>query len=146
MNGFAMTAQGMVAQGGFTPPSLDYPALAPMLVVLGTAVLAVLVEAFVPRRVRQRIQVPLTVLGLLGAFGALVHYIVDNGRNVVTAGTAIAIDGPSMFLQGTILVLSLLAVLVMGDRGSTAEDPFTAQAATVPDSVEESRATAAGWT
>ena len=138
-----MTAQGMVAQGLHAPSSTTRPS--PRCSSCRDRGAAVLVERSCPAGPAAD-QVPLTVLGLLGAFGALVHYIVDNGRNDVTAGTAIAIDGPSMFLQGTILVLSLLAVLVMGDRGSTAEDPFTAQAATVPDSVEESRATAAGWT
>ena len=33
-------------------PSIDYAALAPILIMLGVALLGVLVEAFVPRRLR----------------------------------------------------------------------------------------------
>ncbi len=53
-------------------PPIDYGAIAPMLVLFGVACLGVLVEAFVARRWRYRVQVPLTLLGLVAALVALV--------------------------------------------------------------------------
>ena len=56
----------------FQAVSVDYAAVAPMLIVAGGALVGVLVEAFAPRRRRHGIQVWLTTLTLLGAFVALV--------------------------------------------------------------------------
>jgi NADH-quinone oxidoreductase subunit N len=58
--------------GQFKVPEIDYAAVSPMLVVFGAAVVSVLVEAFVARRVRLRIQVVLSLAGLVGALFALV--------------------------------------------------------------------------
>lgn len=130
----------------FDPPDLDYPALAPMLVVLGVAVLGVLVEAFVGRRRRFAVQATLSLLGLVGGLVALVVYELRDGQDVVTAGRSVVIDGPAVFLQGTILVLAIMAMLVMADRMSEAGDHFAPQAATVPGSAAETEAREAGMT
>ena len=52
---------------------------------------------------------------------------------------AIAIDRPALFLQGTLLGVSLLATLLMAQRVSDGSGlaAFTPQAATVPDSAAE---------
>ena len=51
-----------------TAPPIDWGAMAPLLVVLGAACVAVLVEAFLPRHQRWPVQVGLSIaaLGLAG--------------------------------------------------------------------------------
>ncbi|WP_269329462.1 NADH-quinone oxidoreductase subunit NuoN [Kineosporia babensis] len=113
-----------------------------MLIVFVAALLAVLVEAFAPRARRFVSQVVLATVGIAGALFAVI-YLATQDKAVTTAGGAVAIDGPALFLQGTILVLALLAVLTMAD-----EDPesgaFTAQASAVPGSSDEAKAVRAG--
>ena len=87
-------------------PTVDYGAIAPVLIVLGAACLSVLVEAFVVRSARWSAQVALTLLTLGAAGAALgVHlYSFSAGqRNVVTLAGTIAVDGPALFLWGTLL-------------------------------------------
>ena len=119
-------------------PKIDYGLAMPMLIVFGAAVLGVLVEAFAPRAWRYGLQLVVTIGGLLAAFVALV--IAANGdKKGSTASGSIVIDGPTMFLQGTLLLLSILAVLTMGERylGGPQGDAFTPQGATVPGSIQE---------
>ncbi|GAB3948139.1 hypothetical protein GCM10027614_44640 [Micromonospora vulcania] len=94
-------------------PSLDYAALAPILIMLGVALLGVLVEAFIPRRSRHLVQLTLALLAVLAALTMVVLNVDDR---MLTAGQAIAVDGPTLFLQGAILVLAAMALLLIGDR------------------------------
>lgn len=55
---------------GFTAPQIEWVYLTPLLVVLGAGVVGVLIEAFVPARVRRDVQVVLTIAALLGALVA----------------------------------------------------------------------------
>jgi NADH-quinone oxidoreductase subunit N len=105
---------------------MDYAALAPMLILFGVGCLGVLVEAAFRRFPRTRIQLP---LALLGSIAALVVVIRIAGKRTVTAGGAIAIDGPSLFLQGAILVLGIVALLLIGERTLERGGAFVAQAA-----------------
>lgn len=65
---------------------------------------------------------------------------------------AIAIDGPTLFLQGTILLTSLVAVFTFAERRldpaahGNHVDSFAAQAASVPGSDSEKAAVKAGFT
>ena len=52
---------------------------------------------------------------------------------------AVAVDRPTLFIQGTILVLALVSVLIIADN-SHGLSPFVAQAAAVPGSSEEREA------
>ena len=52
-------------------------------------------------------------------------------------------DGPTLFIQGTILVLAFVSVLLIADS-SHDDQPFAAQAATTPGSAEERAAQLAG--
>src|SRR6202035_4320497 len=52
----------------------------------------------------------------------------------VAAAGAVAIDRPTLFIQGTILVLAFVSVLLIAD---TSNSPFAAQAAAPPGSPEE---------
>jgi NADH-quinone oxidoreductase subunit N len=106
-------------------PSIDYGALAPILILFGIACLGVLVEAFVPQRLRHPVQF---ALGLVGLVAALVMLVAGGDAAVVTAGVALAIDGPARFLQGAILVLALVALLLIGERSLERGGPFVAQA------------------
>ncbi|HST80561.1 MAG TPA: NADH-quinone oxidoreductase subunit NuoN [Kineosporiaceae bacterium] len=124
-------------------PSIDYVATAPMLIIFGVALLAVLVEAFVTRSQRFIVQVVLSTVGIASALIFIV-YLGTQGKSVTTANDAVVIDGPALFLQGTILVLALLAVLTMADETSPDSTAFTAQASTTPGSPEEASASRLG--
>jgi NADH-quinone oxidoreductase subunit N len=144
-------------------PNVEYGLVSPMLVVFGVAVVGVLVEAFVPRRLRYGVQVTLAIGGLIAAFAAVVGVagmIPASGRTAVLQ--ALAIDGPTLVLQGTVLLVAILAVIFIAERGGGAEtavgpgaatavvgvarglDSFTPQASAVPGSVGERRALRAG--
>ncbi|MFF2027709.1 NADH-quinone oxidoreductase subunit NuoN, partial [Streptomyces sp. NPDC058171] len=139
-------------------PDIEYGQLAPMLIVFGVAVAGVLVEAFLPRRGRYSSHLVLALGGLTAAFVAVV--LLAGTRDSVVGG-AVAVDGPTLFLQGTILLISIPAILIIAERSvdsgvgaATAEvtavrgaepeggtDAFTPQAFAVPGSVAEREAT-----
>jgi NADH-quinone oxidoreductase subunit N len=117
-----------------------------MLVVLAVAMVGILVEAFVPRPLRSAIQLWLALVGLVGAFGLVVWNAVE-GTNQLAAQGAIAVDGPALFLQGTILLLATCAVLLMAERHlDPAGDAFAPVPAYGPGGSDEQAALAAGWT
>jgi NADH-quinone oxidoreductase subunit N len=133
-----------------------------MLIVFGVAVAGVLVEAFVPRRLRYGTQVTLAFGGLVAAFVAvlLVAETIWAGRPAVLG--AVAIDPTALFLQGTVLLVAMLAVIFMAERTGAAIgavkaasakvavtvggglDSFTPQASAVPGSDAEREAQRAG--
>jgi proton-translocating NADH-quinone oxidoreductase chain N len=130
-------------------PSIEYSQLAPMLVVFGAAIVGVLVEAFVPRELRRAIH-------LLVAFGALVAAFVwtcviaasstifaNGSAGHVAAMGAVAVDRPTLFIQGTILVLAAVSVLLIADASHDVSS-FAGQAAAVPGSTEEREGLLAG--
>ncbi|MEV4440479.1 NADH-quinone oxidoreductase subunit NuoN [Streptomyces sp. NPDC049577] len=136
-------------------PHIEYAQLAPTLIVLGAALLGVLVEAFVPRRSRHHAQVLLTVVGLAAAFASVVAlaiggYAGDKAR--IAAMGAIAVDGPALFLQGTVLLVALVAVFTFAERRldpaahGRPVDSFAPQPAAVPGGDAERRAAEAGMT
>ncbi|HET6214069.1 MAG TPA: NADH-quinone oxidoreductase subunit N, partial [Micromonosporaceae bacterium] len=125
-----------LAADTFTLLPIDYAAIAPMLVLFGVACLGVLVEAFTPRVYRYPVQLGLALLGLVGA---LVVVIVNRGKMVVTAGGELAIDGPALFLQGSIIVLGIVALLLVAERALEVGGPFVAQASVVVGSEEDRR-------
>ncbi len=96
--GASAVAATVITSDGIAPPVIDYLATAPMLVVAGTAVLSVVLEAFLPRGRRRAPQVALCVVGLLTAFGLLVWQW--GAGDVVTASGSVAIDGVPRFLHG----------------------------------------------
>src|SRR3954464_7155209 len=107
-------------------PAIDYGALAPMLILFGVACVGVLVEALVPRRSRNAIQLTLAFLAIVAAFIAV---IAEHGTRKVTIGGAVAVDGPTLFLQGAILVLGAVSLMLIGERTTERGGPFVAQAA-----------------
>jgi len=127
----------------FTAPHVEYRALMPMLVVFGAATLGILVEAFLPRAQRYWAQVGLSLAGVIVALGFV---IANHGMAETAAADAVSMDGVTLFLQGTILALAVLAVLLVAERGTAAVDldAFAAQAASAPGSGGERAAEAAG--
>ncbi len=136
-------------------PSIEYFLLCPTLIVFGIAVLGVLVEAFLPRQARYVAQVALALGGLIAAFVAVIvvsRSIPASGRPAVLR--AMAIDRPTLYLQGTILLVAVMAVILMAERTlaktesrvavSGGLDSFTPQASAVPDSDAEREAERAG--
>jgi NADH-quinone oxidoreductase subunit N len=128
----------------FQAVDVAYAAIAPMLVVVGGALVGVLVEAFAPRRVRHQVQVVLTTLTLVAAFVVLV--VVSREEMTITLGGSVVIDGVSVFLMGALLLLSVISVLVMAERfGGVGSDAFTPMGASTPGSPQEDVATRAGY-
>ncbi|NHU48507.1 NADH-quinone oxidoreductase subunit NuoN [Rhodococcus sp. A14] len=153
------TSELILAQSStLRAPDIEYGQLAPMLIVFGVAVAGVLVEAFLPRRGRYSSHLVLALGGLTAAFVAVVMLA---GTRDSAVGGAVAVDGPTLFLQGTILLISIPAILLIAERSvdsgvaaATAEvtaasaaepeggtDAFTPQAFAVPGSVAEREAT-----
>ena len=137
-------------------PNVEYGLLSPMLIVLGVGVVGVLVEAFLPRQQRYTAQLILCLGGLVASFVAVVGLARDLhggiGRNAVMG--AVAVDGPSLFLQATILLVGVLGILLIAERRIPAPadgeevgpglDAFTPQASAVAGSVAEKLAVKAG--
>jgi NADH-quinone oxidoreductase subunit N len=124
-----------VAADTFPSPHLDYAGLSPMLVVFGVATLGVLLEAALPARIRTRVQLPVALLGLVGAFVAVVALA---GAHRLAAETAVAVDGPTLFLQGTILSLAFASLLLVGERSfDEGGGSFTGQASAIPGTEAE---------
>ena len=120
--------------GSFEAPDLSYGALAPLLIVLGAACVGVLVEAFGPRD-RQPIQL---AVALVGTVGALVATVLLAGRDEITAAGALAVDGPALFLQGTIAGLGALSILLFAERAlDPARSAFVTSAAVPVGSVRD---------
>ncbi|EUA08428.1 putative nADH-quinone oxidoreductase subunit N 2 [Mycobacterium kansasii 732] len=100
-------------------PSIEYFLLCPMLIVFGVAVVGVLVEAFLPRRMRYGAQVTLTVGGFVAAFITVImvaRSIPASGRRAVLG--SVAVDRPALFLQGTMLLVAVLAVIFVAERSA----------------------------
>jgi NADH-quinone oxidoreductase subunit N len=116
-------------------PAIDYGALAPMLIVFAAAVVGVLVESFVPAARRRRLQVVTCVVGLLGAFVAV---LLLAGTQTLTIAEAIAVDGPTLFLQGTLAVLGLTGILLISEQSlDSSGGAVVASAATLPGSRDD---------
>ncbi len=136
-------------------PHIEYGQLSPVLIVLGAAVLGILVDAFLPRRLRHPAQLMVALVGLAAAFAAVVAlaaggYATDKAHPAAMG--AVAVDGPALFLQGTVLLVALVAAFTFGERRldpaahGRPVDSFAAQPAAVPGGEAERAAVKAGWT
>jgi NADH-quinone oxidoreductase subunit N len=116
-------------------PEILYGPLSPMLIVFGVATLGVLVEAFVRGPHRRTIQV---VLALLGLAGSLVAVVLLAGTEKLVAEAAVAVDGPTLFIQGVLAVLGILSVLLLAERSLDASGgSVVARAVITPGSRED---------
>lgn len=126
--------------GTIQAPTIEYALLFPVLIVFGAAIVGVLVEAFAPRYLRKSIHVPLTLLTLFGAFVTTVMAAANGLPATPAAMGSVAVDGPSLFIWGIILILAFISTLLIND-----DEQFVAQAAAVPGSVDEENAVRSGF-
>ncbi len=130
-------------------PHIEYGQLSPMLLVFAAAVAGVLVEAFAPRQARRSLHLALTLGSLAGAFvltiviAASSSIFAGGSAGHVAAMGAVAVDRPTLFIQGTIEVLAFISVLLIAESSHDVS-PFAAQAAAVPGSPEEREGLLAG--
>ncbi|HEX4428719.1 MAG TPA: NADH-quinone oxidoreductase subunit NuoN [Frankiaceae bacterium] len=124
-----MTPLLLAAPVKIKTPSLQYGALSPMLIVFGVALAGVLVEAMLPNKYRRTVQ---PILAIVGFAAALVAVATLHGKRELLAAGAVALDGPALFLEGTILALAIASVMLVAEPrvGS-----LVARAAVVPGSV-----------
>ncbi|MFF8314110.1 NADH-quinone oxidoreductase subunit NuoN [Streptomyces lydicus] len=143
------------APGKIPGPHIEYAQLSPTLIVLGAAVIGVLIEAFVPRAARYYSQLLLSLVALAAAFAAVIGLAAagfGSSKAHIAAMGAIAVDGPALFLQGTILLVSLIAVFTFAERRldpaahGKRVDSFAAEPAAVPGGAAEQAAVKAGFT
>jgi proton-translocating NADH-quinone oxidoreductase chain N len=134
---------GILAAGStITAPSIEWGELSPMLVVFGVAIVGVLVEAFAPRPARRPIHLGLALGGL--AAGFVLTIVVATSSTIFAHGSpghaaaegAVAVDRPTLFIWGTILVLAFISVLLIAESSHEVR-AFTGQAAAVPGSADE---------
>ena len=138
--------------------SIEYASLAPILILLGAAVLSVLLEAFTPRNARRPLQLILVFGSIILAF---VYVVVNSSeliqgaaevtggqtkgiRQIVAQGS-VAIDGPGLFIQGILLIVSFIAALLIAEKHIDPQgDSFAPRASTLPGSEDERAFTAQG--
>ncbi|MCW2584559.1 MAG: dehydrogenase subunit [Frankiales bacterium] len=118
-------------------PSIAYLPLLPILIVFGVAVVGVLIEAFVPEQLRRTSQVGTALAGLLAALGSVI-YLAEEGTRRLVAEAALAIDGPTLFVQGTLCVLGIGSILMLAERRlDQSGGEVVSQAANLPGSRDD---------
>ena len=133
--------------GEFTQPLMEYGSIWPLFVVFGVACLGVLAEAFLPRGRRHVVQLVLAVAGLLAALVGTVLVGMDlevteggAARGLFGAAGAVAVDGPTVFLWGMLLVFALPGVALFAERRlESGVSAFAGQAAALPGTEAERR-------
>jgi proton-translocating NADH-quinone oxidoreductase chain N len=144
-----VTLAAAAAAAPIPTPQIEYGQLSPLLIVFGVAVAGVLVEAFVPRSARRPVHLVLALGGLAAAFVATIVVAAsssafnDGSPGHIAAEGAVAVDRPTLFIQGTILVLAFISMLLIAES-SHEVSPFAAQAAAIPGSAEEREGLEAG--
>ena len=137
-----------LADDTFVKPQIDYGSLWPILVIFGAACVGVLIEAFLPRQWRYLSQFAITlgslVVALVGVgFVAQGLPSLSNGtaRGLFGSQGTIALDGPTMFLWGLLLVFGIGGVLLFAERRvEGGVSAFAGQAAALPGTESERRA------
>ncbi|MDR2347592.1 MAG: NADH-quinone oxidoreductase subunit NuoN [Bifidobacteriaceae bacterium] len=118
--------------------AIQWASLLPVVIVLGAAVLATLVESFAPPAARRVIEVPLALLAVAAAaLAALQAAMAPADSSLEAANGAVMVDPMAMYLQLAIAVCALLGLLVIADRTVQGEDAFAPQASAVPGSEYE---------
>ena len=126
-----------------------------MLVVFGVACIGVIVEAFVPRERRFVIQTVLAAAGLVVALvGTLRRHSTSRtsksagdgvARGKIAVEGTLAVDGPTVFLWGLVLVFAIGGVLLFAERRLEAGvSAFAGQAAALPGTEAERQASTRG--
>lgn len=124
-------------------PEIEFGLLSPILLVIISAILCLLVEAFAPRSQRQIAQVIITLGGLVAALVvAIVNWAAGNFK--VAAMGSVTVDGPTYMLWVSLLFFGVLTALLFAERQlNGGASTFTAMASSVPGSALEREAVAA---
>jgi NADH-quinone oxidoreductase subunit N len=101
-------------------PAVEWSQLAPMLCVFGAATVGVLVEAFAPAARRRVAQLSVSVFGLAVALVFVIRLWGAHSPRLVADGV-VSVDGPALFLQGTLVALTIAALLLLGEVGTSAD-------------------------
>jgi len=137
MNALAVTVME------FTVPTIEYRLLAPVLVVFGAAVIGILVEAFVPRHLRNEAQLGLVFAALIAGIAVAVRNWAGGAGKVAAMGSLV-VDGPVHFMWTMLMVFGLLAGLLFAEtKVGGGVSQFVASGASVPGSQLEADASAA---
>ena len=116
-------------------PEIAYAAVSPLLVVFTAALVGVLVEAFASPARRRPLQILTCTVGLLGA---LVATVLLAGTQELVFNGSIAVDGPTLVLQGALAVLGLLGVFLISERSLDASGgAVVSRASALPGSRED---------
>lgn len=143
----------------FVNPTVEYFELSPILVVFAAACLGVVVEAFAPRARRHLVQVLITLLSLVAALALVVVVALEfSGADsdavhgdgaaygVVAAMGSVAVDGPTLFIWGLVLVLAILGAALFAERQvEGGVSAFSGQASAPPGSEAERLAGVERW-
>lgn len=126
----------MVLSQDFVAPTVDIVAVLPIVLTLGAAVIAVLVDAFAPAGRRMIINASISGVALAVSLGWAITRIGQDP--VVAFNGAVAVDGPGLFAQAAIALFGLLSVLLYTERRlDPSGDPFTPAAAVMPGTETE---------
>lgn len=127
----------------FELPAIDYGLILPIVIVLTAGVVSVMCEAFAPRKARRPLQLTLVFGSLIAAFIAVIDLAQTQA---ITAAGSIAVDGPALVMQGSLIVLSLLGALLMAERMvDPSGDAFAPRASALPGSEDEKQFATRGY-
>nr|WP_255498305.1 NADH-quinone oxidoreductase subunit NuoN [Nakamurella sp. PAMC28650] len=122
-------------------PSVDLTAVMPVMIILGAACIAVVLEAVLPRGRRYAAQLTLALVAIVGA-GVWTVVAGARHRYAVTFSGAVAVDGGTYVMWGVLLALALVSVLLMADRVSEPGGAFAPQASVRAGSARDRAMTA----
>ncbi|WP_061961021.1 NADH-quinone oxidoreductase subunit NuoN [Demequina flava] len=131
----------------FVTPEIAWAPLTPILIVLGTAAVAILIEAFIKSpATRRTVQLTVTIGALLVALGfVIVQWVgLDGSAGDVVMTGKITVDAQSLAWQAMLLVFGILGALLFAARTSDGEDAFTPLGSVPPGSTKERLARRAG--
>ncbi|MGL4831529.1 MAG: proton-conducting transporter membrane subunit, partial [Propionibacteriaceae bacterium] len=121
-------------------PVLNLVALAPILLILTSALISVLIEAFVPQRHRHPAQVSFTAIVLLATLALAIMSFAKH-RFMIAAAGALSIDAPATMAWILLLFFALLSVMLFAERGIyRGGTAFTPMAYATPGSADEAEA------
>ena len=127
----------------FVQPEINWFAISPFTILLAAGVFSLLIETFAPRAARRPLQLALVFGALLASFGVAALLL---GTETLTAGDAVAIDGPGVLLQAVIALVALVGAAGLAEnKVDPSGDAFAARASAIPGSSDERAFTAAGW-
>ncbi|MFW2512889.1 NADH-quinone oxidoreductase subunit NuoN [Demequina sp. SO4-13] len=131
----------------FVTPEIAWAPLVPILIVLGAASAAILIEAFIRTpATRRTVQFVVSLFALAAALGYVaVQWAMLDGAGTVVMDQMITVDRQALAWQSMILVFGILGVILFAARTRAGEEAFTPLGSTAPGSLEETLARRKGF-